>query len=220
MKKSSLSVMLFAGVVIAASAIAAEDQTDVKNRLEQSAQVLNQMLGSTNGGIPEGFLNHAQCVVVIPGMKKGAFLVGGTYGAGFASCRTGSTWSAPAGVQIKGGSFGAQLGVQKTDLVALFMDEKAHDQILQNSLTLGANASVQAGPTGASASTDTADILVYTRTNGVMASLAVNGAKLQADGDANRALYGATVSTRAILTGKQATPGAATDFLSALSGTH
>ncbi len=208
---------LAAGCLLVGTALGAND-TAVSDRLTRSSQVFREMLGGS--GIPPSLLRNAQCVIVVPGIKKGAFIVGGEYGSGFASCRNGSQWSAPAAVQITGGSLGAQIGAKKTDIVAFLMDPKARDQLLQSNLTLGANLSVEAGPTGRAASTDNADVLIWTRSNGAFAQAAVNGATLKADGNANRALYGQTMSERQILSGQVQPPPAAAGFLDTLKNSN
>jgi len=154
-------------------------------------------------------------------MKSGAFVIGADYGRGFASCRTGGGWSAPAGVKVEGGSFGFQIGGTDTEVVMLVMNEEGMNKLLSTKFTLGGEAKVAAGPVGrrGTAQTDaamTAEILSYSRSKGVFAGVALTGATLREDDSANKDLYGKEVSNRAILTGSVAPTAGAGPFVAAV----
>jgi lipid-binding SYLF domain-containing protein len=181
------------------------------------------MMAASDKGVPQDLLDQAQCVVVIPGLKKAGFIVGGKYGKGFAACRKagGHGWTAPAAMRIEGGSFGLQIGASETDVILIVKNESGMHKLLEDKFTLGAGAEVTAGPVGRdlSAQTDAqmrAEILSYSRSRGVFAGLTLNGATLRPDKDDNIALYGHDTSNKEILTGTIAPPAAAADFERAL----
>ena len=178
------------------------------HRVQQAAEVLQALTGAPDGDIPGGILKRAEAVVVIPSLVKGGFIVGGEHGNGIISVRDlhKHTWSAPAFVRISGGSFGAQIGMQATDLVLVVMNRNAVDDLLRNEFTLGGSVSVAAGPVGrtseAEASTDlfmSAQILAYSRSRGLFAGVTLEGAKLSADDQANARFYGEGLSTEQIV---------------------
>jgi lipid-binding SYLF domain-containing protein len=199
----------------------AENQ-DVE-RLNRAAQVFQEVMGTPDKGIPQDLLDKAACVVIVPGVKKAAFIVGGKYGRGFFSCRKpGHGWSAPAAVRVEGGSFGFQIGGSETDVVMLVMNQNGANRLLSSKFTLGADASVAAGPVGrtASAETDaymTAEILSYSRARGLFAGLALSGATLRPDTDANTVLYGKEMTNKEIIEGGVAPPAGASAFLAVLN---
>jgi lipid-binding SYLF domain-containing protein len=193
-------------------------------RLQASAKVLNEIMSAPDKGIPQDLLAKAQCIVVVPGLKKGAFIVGAKYGKGFMSCRgSGGGWSAPAAVRVEGGSVGFQIGGSETDVVMLVMNERGAEKLLSSKFTLGADASVAAGPVGRSSSAETdakmqAEILTYSRSRGVFAGLALDGATLRPDNEANRELYGAGGSSnRDIVMGNTNPPPAASALIAELN---
>jgi lipid-binding SYLF domain-containing protein len=156
-------------------------------------------------------LKSAKCIAIIPGDKKFAFIFGGSYGRGVATCRTAGGWSAPMFVAINGGSVGYQIGGSSTDLVLLFMNDHALNSLLGDKFKLGADASVAAGPVGRNATADTdlrlnAEILSYSRTKGIFAGISLDGAVVQADRSGDRSMYGADVDRHEIRSGKIATP--------------
>ena len=160
-------------------------------------------------------------MVVVPSLKSGAFIVGADYGRGFASCRTGSGWSAPAAVKIEAGSVGFQIGGSESEVVMLVMNKKGVDRLLSTKFTLGGDATIAAGPVGrnAQAKTDaamTAEILSYSRSRGVFAGVALEGGTLREDDGANEDLYGKEMSNRAILTGGTPAPEGAAAFIAAI----
>jgi lipid-binding SYLF domain-containing protein len=214
-----IRLVLFAAC--ASAALGADANTE---RLNRAAVVFGEIMQAPDKGIPQEFLEKAECVVVVPGLKKGAFIVGGKYGRGFFSCRKKGApgWSAPAAVRIEGGSFGFQIGGSETDVVMLVMNERGADRLLSSKFTLGGDASVAAGPVGrtAQAETDaymTAQILTWSRSRGVFAGISLSGATLRQDLDVNRALYGKTLENKDIVRGSVAPPPAASEFLAALN---
>src|SRR5262249_37772202 len=147
--------------------------------------------------IPHDLLDRAQCAVIVPGAKKGAFIVGATFGKGFITCRGKNDrgWSAPAAIRMEGGSFGFQIGGSETDVVMLVMNDRGAERLMQSKFTLGGEGEVAAGPVGrsATAQTDakfTAEILSWSRSRGVFAGIALKGATLRPDEGANEAMYG------------------------------
>ncbi|MGE5486199.1 MAG: lipid-binding SYLF domain-containing protein [bacterium] len=215
MTRFALAIALFAVPLLA------DDNTD---RLSKAATVLSEVMTAPDQGIPQDLLNKAECAIVVPGLKKGAFIIGAKYGRGYVSCRKqqGPGWSAPAAVRVEGGSFGFQIGGSETDVVMLVLNERGVERLLSSKFTLGGDASVAAGPVGrtAEAQTDaymTAEILTWSRSRGVFAGIALTGATLRQDLDVNRALYGKTLENKEILRGDLAAPAAASELLSILN---
>jgi len=209
---------------ITALTVFSADKKDVDERLTESAAVFQEIMSSPDKGIPQDLLKNANCVVIIPGMKKGAFIVGAKYGKGFTTCRKekGAGWSAPAAIRIEGGSVGFQIGGQETDVVLLVMNERGFERLMSTKFTLGGEGSVAAGPVGreSTAQTDAgmkAEILSYSRARGVFAGISLTGATLRPDEDDNAAMYGSRLTTKQIVdTHVKATP-AAGKLLSELS---
>ena len=177
-----------------------------QERLREAIEVFQEIMGTPDKGIPQDLLDRAHCAVIIPNMKKAAFGIGGQYGRGFAICRqgTGWGWGAPAAVRMEGGSFGFQIGASSTDLVMLVMNERGMKKLLESKFTLGADASATAGPVGRSASAQTdaqmsAEILAWSRSQGVFAGIALSGATLRNDLDENKELYGRELHNREVL---------------------
>src|SRR5712672_96419 len=180
--------------------------SDAPKRLDAAADVVTEIMASPDKGIPQDLLDKSECVVIVPGLKKGAFIIGGKYGKGFISCRSnaGPGWSSPAGVKVEGGSFGFQIGGSETDAIMLVMNKRGSEKLLSSKFTLGADASVAAGPVGRSSPADTdlklqAENLTYSRSRGVFAGIALNGATLRPDQEANAELYGGRLTNRQIL---------------------
>jgi len=193
-------------------------------RLEDSAAVFSEIMSTPDKGIPQDLLEKAYCVVIVPGLKKGAFVVGGQYGKGYLSCRSknGDGWSAPGTVRIEGGSVGLQIGGSETDLVMLVMNRRGADKLLSSEFTVGAEGEVAAGPVGRSSTAETdalmhAEILSWSRSRGVFAGIALKGATLRQDLDDNETLYGKKLDNRAIVTDGVTPPAAAGKLLSLLS---
>jgi len=178
----------------------------VPERLEAAADSLKEVMGIPDKSIPQDLLERAQCLVIVPGLKKGAFFVGAKYGKGFVSCRRegGVGWSAPGAIRVEGGSIGFQWGGTETDAFMLVMNKKGMDRLLSTKFTLGGDASVAAGPIGRStqAETDaalTAEILTWSRQRGLFAGISLSGATLREDSDWNRDLYGKKITNREII---------------------
>ncbi|MFZ0590276.1 MAG: lipid-binding SYLF domain-containing protein [Bryobacteraceae bacterium] len=212
-----IKILIAPLVALALPAMAAETDTQ---RLNASADVLNEIMAASDKAIPSDLFHKAYCVVVIPNMKKAGFIFSGKYGKGFATCRNpeGAGWTAPAAMRVEGGGFGLQVGGESADIVMLVMSDKGMKGILSSKFTLGGEASAAAGPVGrdATAQTDAtmhADILSWSRSRGVFGGLSLQGGTLRADDDANKAIYGEKESNNEILTGKVKAPGDASKFL-------
>jgi len=210
-------------VVTSQAAFAALSKDEV-TRLKEAATIIGELRDAPDNGIPEDLWKKAECVVVIPSMKKAAFVVGGEYGSGVMSCRAAGEWSAPVFMQLAKGTWGLQIGAAQTDLVLLVMNRKGVDKLLEDKVALGVDASVAGGPVGrtASAATDAqmkAEMLSYSRTQGLFAGIDLSGGMLRPDKNALERAYGPTASARDIIASTSATkaPAAARAFLSALS---
>ncbi len=196
----------------------ADDHEKIDDRLAKSTAVLQEIMGTPDKGIPQSILAGASCVVVIPAYKKAAFIVGGDYGQGVATCRTGHGWSAPVFVQATGGSFGFQIGGQSTDLVLVAMNQGGLQHMLGSKFKLGGDAAVAAGPVGrnAQASTDAtlhAEFLTYSRSRGLFAGIDLTGTYLGQNTDDTRTEYGADVPFKTVLMGGQKTMPNAVNFV-------
>ena len=218
MKKAVIACVLS---LVASSAFATLSKDEVK-RLNEAGPILTELRNSTEKAIPEDVWSKAQCVIVIPSMKKAAFVVGGEYGSGVMSCRT-NDWSAPVFMQLAKGSWGLQIGAQEVDLVLLVMNRRGVEKLLEDKVSLGADASVAAGPLGRSASAATdaqlgAEMLSYSRSHGVFAGIDLSGGVLRPDKEALARAYGNDVSARDVVLGgkKVAALDAAEPFLKAL----
>jgi lipid-binding SYLF domain-containing protein len=191
-------------------------------RAQAAADVLDEIQGAPDKGIPQEVLGSAECVAVVPSMLKGGFIVGGRYGRGLASCRTPKGWSAPAFFAVKGGSVGFQIGGQAVDLVMLIMNNDGMQHLLSSQFSLGADASVAAGPVGRHAEGNTdwkmrAQVLTYSRARGIFAGVSLAGAVINQDKDSTRDFYGRMVPFKTSLTGEVAPPAGANAFLTALA---
>lgn len=217
MRRSFVLAALAAVCAVPSSALAQYD------RLNAAAVVLEEMAEQPDKGIPADLFGKAECVVIVPGLKKGAFIVGGKYGRGFMSCRRdGRAWSAPGGVRVEGGSLGFQIGGTETDVILLVMNPRGVDRLLSSRFTVGGEASAAAGPVGrtASALTDaqmTAEILSWSRARGVFAGISLDGATLRGDENANRELYGRKMSNRDIVKTSIAPPAGAARLMQQLA---
>jgi lipid-binding SYLF domain-containing protein len=221
MLKKFLAVTMLA-LLVTLTAVASDREDDVK-RTHKAAEVFRDIMNAPDQSIPHDLLESAKCIAIIPGEVKFAFIFGGNYGRGLATCRTRHGWSAPMFVAIDGGSVGYQIGGSSTDLVMLFMNDHALQSLLSDKFKLGADASVAAGPVGrnATAATDlklTAEILSYSRTKGVFAGVSLDGAVVQADKSGDQAMYGHDVDRHEILSGKVAVPVSARQLLHEISG--
>jgi len=220
MKKAMfLLAMLSLGTLCWAGS-AREDATE---RLDNAKQVVHEIMGMPDKGIPEEVLEHAKCIAVVPHMVKGGFIFGGKGGKGVATCRTADGWSAPAFITISGGSWGLQIGVEAVDVVLIIQNEKGMQKLLESNFQIGADASAAAGPVGrhAEAGTDwkmDTEILTYSRAKGAFAGLTLEGASIRQDNDSRDAIYGRNVTTRDLLLGKVAAPAVAQPFLAEVRG--
>jgi lipid-binding SYLF domain-containing protein len=201
----------------------AKDNDSVK-RLKEAATVFSEIMATPDKGIPQDMLGNAHCIVIVPSLKTAAFLVGGKYGKGYVSCRSkgGVGWSAPGTVRIEGGSVGFQIGGSTTDLIMLVMNARGADKLLSSKFTLGAEGSVAAGPVGRTATAQTdaqmhAEILSWSRSQGLFAGLALEGATLRQDLDDYATLYGKKLENREIVTTSVRTPKAAARLIGLLN---
>ncbi len=208
---------------LAVTALAAKDNEPQK-RLNEAAAVFTEVMDTPDKGIPQELLENAHCIVIVPGLKTAAFVFGGKYGKGYLSCRnkSGAGWSAPGTVRIEGGSVGFQIGGSETDLIMLVMNDRGEDKLLSSKFTLGAEGSVAAGPVGRTATAQTdaqmhAEILSWSRSQGMFAGLALEGATLRQDLDDNRALYGKKLENRHIVPQGVHTPKAAEKLIALLN---
>jgi lipid-binding SYLF domain-containing protein len=192
----------------ASSAKAKDEDTKDNDRIQNAGTVVQEILDIPDD-IPQDLLDKARCVIVFPSVIKAAFIVGGSYGRGVMTCRTGKNydgpWGAPTMMALEGGSFGLQIGGQATDFVILVMNNRGADSVLHSKVKLGADASVAAGPKGRDASADTdaslrAEMLSYSRARGVFAGISLEGSTLRPDNDANKRVYGKTISAEDIIT--------------------
>jgi lipid-binding SYLF domain-containing protein len=200
-------------------------EPDIVKRLDNSANVLDEIMGTPDKGIPTKILSDAKCIVVIPSMVNVAVGFGGRHGKGVTTCRTtdssGNGWSAPAPITVTGGSWGLQLGGQAIDLVMLVMNQKGMDHLLTSKFKIGAEATGAAGPVGRQAAADTdlkmkAEILTYSRARGLFAGIDLNGAVIHQDKDETAVLYGKIIPFQTILSGKTEVPAAGKTFLAAV----
>lgn len=210
-------------IVVSAAGVKADLSTAEARRIQEAATVLKEIHAVPDKDVPQDLWNKAECVLVVPGLKKAAFVIGGEYGKGLMSCRQKGVWSAPVFMQIGKGSWGLQIGAQSIDLVLLVMNSSGVEKLLRNKVTLGAEASVAAGPIGrdARAATDAqmkAEILSYSRTQGLFAGINLSGGVVQSDEDDNKDLYGTTVAARDVLFGGTVkAPAVAQPFMAALA---
>ncbi|QOY86438.1 lipid-binding SYLF domain-containing protein [Paludibaculum fermentans] len=216
-----MRIILVAALAI--SPLLAKDNEPVK-RLAEASAVFSEIMAAPDKGIPEDLLANSHCIVIVPNLKTGAFLVGGKYGKGYISCRNkvGVGWSAPGTVRIEGGSVGFQIGGSTTDLIMLVMSERGAEKLLESKFTLGAEGSVAAGPVGRTATAQTdaqmhADILSWSRSQGLFAGVALEGATLRQDLDDNATLYGKKLENKQIVTTRVRTPKSAMKLIGLLN---
>ena len=214
---------IFCGVCLFATSAFAELSKSEARRLGEAATVLSELRGTPDRGIPEDLWNKAQCVMVIPSMKKAAFVIGGEAGSGVMSCRRANGWSAPVFMHLAKGSFGLQIGAEEVDLVLLVMNRRGVDKLLQDKVSLGTDASLAAGPVGRSANAATdaqmnAEMLAYSRSQGLFAGIDLSGGVLRPDTEADARAYGSNLTPREIVEGKGkvAIPAPAQSFVRAL----
>jgi len=203
--------------------LAKDDKTKTNERLDDSAALFSEVMGTPDKAIPQNLLDKSFCIVLVPGLKKGAFVIGGKYGRGFAVCRKeGQGWGAPAAIRIEGGSFGLQIGVSSSDVILLVMNERGMKRLTTSKFTIGAEAAAAAGPVGrdATAQTDallTAEILSWSRSRGAFAGLSLDGATLRNDIDVNEDMYGQRWDNKQILESGATPPAGAAKLLAELN---
>ena len=214
---------LILAAIVAITPLIAKDNEPAK-RLDAAAAVLTEVMGAPDKGIPQEMLEHAHCIVIVPELKTAAFIVGAKYGKGVLSCRNkvGPGWSAPGTVRIEGGSVGFQIGGSSTDLIMLVMNARGADKLLESKFTLGAEGSVAAGPVGRTATAQTdaqmhADILSWSRSQGLFAGVALEGATLRQDLDDNANIYGKQLHNREIVRQKRRIPQVAAKLINLLN---
>ena len=212
--KKNLLIVSVAGLALVLPALASDRDDDI-GRVRKATQVFQEIMRTPDKGIPQDLLEKAKCVAIIPGEEKAAFIFGGNYGKGLATCRTANGWSAPMFVAVGGGSVGFQIGASFTDVVMLFMNDHDLQSLMSDKFKIGADATV-----AASANTDirlNAEILSYSRSKGVFAGASVDGAVVQADHSGDQAMYSSNVTRREILDGKVAVPQPARRLLAELA---
>ena len=216
-------MFLCLAISLSTMALAADDDGDSKavDRIKAASDVLNEIEGAPDQGIPEEVLDDAKCIVVVPHLIKAGFIVGGKHGRGVASCRTSTGWSAPAFISVGGGSWGLQIGAEGVDLVMLVMNDKGLQHLLSSKFQISGEGSAAAGPVGrhASAGTDwklNSELLTYSRSKGAFAGLTLEGAVIEQDSDSTEAIYGRDVPFRKVLTGNVTPPAAAAPFMAAV----
>jgi len=208
---------------LAITPLLAADREPAK-RLDEAAAVFSEVMAAPDKGIPQELIENAHCIVIVPDLKTGAFIIGAKYGKGYLSCRNrrGPGWSAPATVRIEGGSVGFQIGGSSTDLIMLVMNARGADKLLESKFTLGAEGSVAGGPVGRTATAQTdaqmhADILSWSRSQGLFAGISLQGATLRQDLDDNATLYGKKLENRQIVTSGMRAPKAAARLMTLLN---
>ena len=206
------------------SAVATANRDDEVKRLSRATDVFQEIMKTPDKGIPEDLLDKAECVAIVPGLKKGGLGLGGKYGKGLIMCRRPNrNWTAPSFITIEGGSVGFQIGFTQIDVVMLFMNKNGVDKLIGDKFTIGADASAAAGPVGRQTAAQTnirldAQILTYSRAKGLFAGVSLDGATLRSDKDDNREFYGKDIDPRAILLdGSVEMPAEARSLASALS---
>src|SRR5438093_322603 len=209
--------------IVAFAVLSSDLSTREANRLREAATVLEEIQSGPDKDIPQELWDRAECVIVVPGLKKAAFVIGGEYGKGLMSCRHNGAWSAPVFMQVGKGSWGLQIGAQSIDLVLLVMNASGMEKMLRNKVSLGAEASVAAGPVGRDARTATdaqmkAEILSYSRAQGLFAGINLSGGVIKSSDEDNEDLYGPGVAPRDVVLGRSVSaPASAEPFMTALN---
>ena len=222
-------IALFSSAIAVGYASGQEKGATERNRLKESGEVMKQILDMPDKGLPKSVLDGSKCVIVMPSVKKLAVGIGGTYGRGVMTCRTGADykgpWSAPIMMASSGGNIGFQIGGQATDFVIIVMNDQGAKSLLNNKVKLGADASIAAGPVGRTSEASTnatfkAQMLSYSRSRGIFGGVSLSGATLRPDGDANEKLYGHKVKPEEIIAGKVQMPPEAEQLISGLQQSH
>ena len=202
--------------------LATDPRKEAIERISEATTVMHEIMSAPDKGIPEEILGKAQCVGIIPGVKKAGFIVGAKYGKGILVCRTGQGWSGPSTVIVEGGSIGFQIGASETDVVLVVKNKRGQQKLTQDKFTFDASAGATAGPVGrtAQAATDAqlhAEILSYSRSRGLFAGVDLGGATMRPDNAANKAVYGKAIQQGEILDGKASAPAEAKDLYAELN---
>ena len=220
MKKTIASICLcfMVSFMFAGSASAASKKGDLQTRIDAAKVVLDQIMAAGDKSIPLNILQKATCVGIVPGMKKGAFIVGAQYGQGVVTCRTSHGWSAPVFIRMEGGSFGLQLGGQAVDLVLVAVNDRGFQDLLKDKFKVGGDAAASAGPVGRNteAATDwkmSAELLTYSRSKGLFAGIDLNGTSVSQNADDTQVYYGAPHNFDVILKGNVPVPAEAAPFV-------
>lgn len=213
-----------AAALLCAPAFSDDEKQKVDERLDDSAALFSEIMATPDKSIPQDLLDKSHCVVLVPGLKKGAFIVGGKYGKGFAVCRNtnGQGWGPPAAIRIEGGSVGFQIGASSSDVVLLVMNERGMKHLSSSKFTIGADATAAIGPVGRNATAQTdalmsAEILSWSRSRGAFAGISLDGATLRNDLDDNQAMYGKRWTSKEILGSGAKPPAAAARLISSLN---
>jgi SH3 domain-containing YSC84-like protein 1 len=218
-------LLVFGGVAVAQQEDQTENRRDAQQRMETAGTVFGELMNAPDQAIPTELLLRAECVAVVPGMKRAGFIVGATYGKGYMTCRTPNVnqgWSGPSTIRIEGGSFGAQIGAGETDLVLIVLNRSGAEKIMNSQFKLGGNIAAMAGPVGRESTAETdaylrAEILSYSRSRGVFAGVSLTGTTIRSDDSDNRAIYGREVTHREILSGRVPIPQIAAPLYSSLN---
>ena len=216
MKKLLATVTLC--LLFSCTAFAASSREELQARVDSAKDVLDAIMGAQDSSIPANILQHATCVGVVPGLKKGAFVFGGQYGQGIVTCRTGHGWSAPVFIRMAGGSWGLQIGAQSTDLVLIAVNKQGFQDLLRNKFKIGADAAAAAGPVGRNgqAATDwkmNAELLTYSRSKGLFAGIDLDGTVVSQNSDDTQLYFGRELGADQILTGTVDVPVGAVPFV-------
>jgi lipid-binding SYLF domain-containing protein len=216
MKKIIASICLC--FVLSSAAYAASSRKDLQLRLDEAKLVLDQIMNASDASIPMNILEQATCVGVVPGLVKGAFFIGGQYGQGVVTCRTGQGWSAPVFIRMAGGSFGFQIGGQSTDLVLVAVNERGFQDLLKSKFKIGGDAAATAGPVGRNgqASTDwklNAELLTYSRSKGLFAGIDLDGTSVSQNYEDTEIYYGQAHGFESVLKGNVPVPAGAVSFV-------
>jgi SH3 domain-containing YSC84-like protein 1 len=227
MTRISLSRLTVLGITLllpAAQSLLAKEDNPAAKRLNEAASTLGDIMKADDKSIPQDLLDKAQCMVIVPGLKKAGFILGGKFGRGFVTCRgkDGTGWSAPGAIRIEGGSVGFQIGATEVDVIAIVLNQHGMDKLLSDKFTVGADATAAAGPVGRTSTAQTdaamrAEILTWSRSRGLFAGIALDGATMRPDVDANFELYGKKVDNRAVVMGEVTAPPAAAPLLELLN---
>jgi lipid-binding SYLF domain-containing protein len=218
MKKFMVAVCACAVTLVASQSFAGTSHEKLVDRLNAASRVINEIEATPDKSIPTSILSNATCVAVVPAYKKAAFVVGGSYGQGVVTCKTGRGWSAPAFIQLAGGSFGFQIGGQSTDLVLIAVNNRGMQDLLKSKFKIGGDAAAAAGPVGRNAAAATnltlkSELLTYSRSQGLFAGIDLNGTVVNQNTEDTRTFYGHDVPFATILGGSVPTPSTARQFV-------